>query len=181
MRGVGGESLISVCSEGSEGRESNFSWLGSEGREEETLVTDQDNAIVFAKDDEGCAGYFERLGKQVCGWLDAAGYRYCKGDVMAGEPLWCFARVTEKGRDITREDGRAATEPLGPVAGDSSHETYAFPEGVQGHFASQKIDRIEGAFRDRDHGRSGARDRRRRDAGKVRKNYADSGPWKGRV
>ncbi len=72
---------------------------------------------------------------------------------IAGEPLWCFGRVTEEGRDITRDDGRAATEPLGLVAGDSIHATYAFPGGVQGHFASQKIDRVEGAFRDRDHGR----------------------------
>jgi len=57
---------------------------------------------------------------------------------FAGEPLWCSARVTEKGRDVTAEDRRAATEPLGPVAGDSIHATYAFPGGVHGHFASQK-------------------------------------------
>lgn len=31
-----------------------------------------------------------------------------------------------------------ATIPLGPVAGDSVHASYAFPNGVQGYFASQK-------------------------------------------
>jgi predicted dehydrogenase len=58
---------------------------------------------------------------------------------FAGEPLWCSARVTEKGREVTASDARAASESLGPVAGDSIHASYAFPGGVQGHFASQKI------------------------------------------
>lgn len=57
---------------------------------------------------------------------------------FAGDPLWCAARVMEKGKEITAEHRRAATEPLGPVAGDSIQATYAFPRGVQGHFASQK-------------------------------------------
>ena len=63
---------------------------------------------------------------------------------FGGEPSWCSARVTQNGREITVEDRRAATEPLGPVAGDSIHATYAFPGGVQGHFASQKVPRGEG-------------------------------------
>lgn len=57
---------------------------------------------------------------------------------FAGPALWCSARVTQDGREITARDGREATEPLGPVAGDSIHATYAFSGGVQGHFASQK-------------------------------------------
>lgn len=63
---------------------------------------------------------------------------------FAGEPRWCTARVTQDGREVTREDRRAATEPLGPVAGDTIHATYAFDGGVQGHFASQKVARGEG-------------------------------------
>jgi predicted dehydrogenase len=59
--------------------------------------------------------------------------------LFGGEPQWCSARVTENGRDITRADAREATEPLGPVAGDTIHATYAFQGGVQGHFASQKL------------------------------------------
>ncbi len=57
---------------------------------------------------------------------------------FGGEPLSCTARVTQDGRDVTAADRRAATEPLGPVAGDSIHAAFAFPGGVTGHFASQK-------------------------------------------
>ncbi|HZE99838.1 MAG TPA: Gfo/Idh/MocA family oxidoreductase, partial [Planctomycetota bacterium] len=63
---------------------------------------------------------------------------------FAGEPLWCTARVTQDGRDITVEDRRDATEPLGPVAGDSIQAQYAFPNGVLGSFASQKVPKGEG-------------------------------------
>jgi predicted dehydrogenase len=63
--------------------------------------------------------------------------------LFAGDPLWCTARVTQDGRDITPNDRRAAFEPLGPVAGDSIQATYAFPKGVQGFFASQKVPRGE--------------------------------------
>src|SRR6185503_1875646 len=63
---------------------------------------------------------------------------------FGGSPLWCTARVTQDGRDVTPEDRRAATEPLGPIAGDTIHATFAFPKGVQGHFASQKVPKGEG-------------------------------------
>ena len=58
---------------------------------------------------------------------------------FAGEPLWCCARVTQSGKDIKVGDRRAATEPLGPVAGDAIHASYAFAGGIQGYFASQKV------------------------------------------
>jgi predicted dehydrogenase len=64
--------------------------------------------------------------------------------MFGGEPLWCTARVTQDGRDITVADRRAATEPLGPVAGDTIHASFAFPKGVMGHFASQKVPKGEG-------------------------------------
>ncbi|HVE39075.1 MAG TPA: Gfo/Idh/MocA family oxidoreductase [Planctomycetota bacterium] len=63
---------------------------------------------------------------------------------FAGDPLCCTARVTQDGRDVTPEDRRAATEPLGPIAGDTIHATYAFDKGVQGYFASQKVPKGEG-------------------------------------
>ena len=56
---------------------------------------------------------------------------------FAGEPLWCSARVTQGGREVTAEDRRAGTVPVGLVAGDDVHASFAFPRGVQGHFASQ--------------------------------------------
>jgi len=63
---------------------------------------------------------------------------------FAGDPLWCTARVTQGGRDVTLADRRAATEPLGPVAGDTIHASYAFANGVEGSFASQKVPKGEG-------------------------------------
>ncbi len=65
--------------------------------------------------------------------------------LFGGDPLWCAARVTTDGRDITVADGREATEPLGLVAGDTIHAAFAFAGGVQGHFASQKCSAGRGA------------------------------------
>lgn len=70
-----------------------FMVLGSEGRKEQTLKTDQDNAIVFEDvppDRENAVqDYFLRLARLVCGWLDQAGYTYCDFDIMAQNPQWC--------------------------------------------------------------------------------------------
>ncbi len=70
-----------------------FISLGSEGRGEQTLVTDQDNAIIFedvGEDElEAVEEYFQAFGTKVCTWLDMAGYDFCKGNVMAMNPEWC--------------------------------------------------------------------------------------------
>ncbi|NNF98427.1 MAG: cyclic nucleotide-binding domain-containing protein [Desulfobacteraceae bacterium] len=70
-----------------------FIILGSEGRKEQTLKTDQDNAIIFGDVDDADStdvqAYFLKLGELVCGWLDRAGYPYCKGGIMAQNPKWC--------------------------------------------------------------------------------------------
>jgi CBS domain-containing protein len=67
-----------------------FLALGSMARDEQLLVTDQDNAIVF--DDSYVAelhgDYFSALTKLVCDGLDACGYTYCTGDIMATNPRW---------------------------------------------------------------------------------------------
>jgi len=70
-----------------------FLALGSQGRQEQTLVTDQDNAIVYAPPDPGAQGaeaasYFLELGRRVCGWLNEAGYPFCRGRFMAQNPVW---------------------------------------------------------------------------------------------
>ncbi|TVM06252.1 DUF294 nucleotidyltransferase-like domain-containing protein [Vreelandella aquamarina] len=63
---------------------------GSMARNEQTIVTDQDNALVI--DDAFDPGlhddYFYQLAKFVSDGLDACGYTYCKGDVMATNPQW---------------------------------------------------------------------------------------------
>jgi CBS domain-containing protein len=74
-----------------------FVTLGSEGRREQTLVTDQDNAIVY-EDAEGdeAAEYFGRLGERVCTWLNEVGVEYCEANVMASNPRWCQPLSTWK-------------------------------------------------------------------------------------
>jgi PAS domain S-box-containing protein len=68
-----------------------FLALGSEGRREQTLATDQDNAIIFLSDHpDDHRGYFLELGKQVCTLLDKAGYPFCQGGIMAMNPQWCL-------------------------------------------------------------------------------------------
>ncbi|MBW2011542.1 MAG: CBS domain-containing protein, partial [Deltaproteobacteria bacterium] len=70
-----------------------FMLMGSVGRQEQTLKTDQDNAIIFEdvpeESEKEVREYFLNLSKKVCGWLDQAGYDYCIGDVMAQNPKWC--------------------------------------------------------------------------------------------
>jgi len=70
-----------------------FMTLGSEGRNEQTLKTDQDNAIVFEDvpeaAEEKVMEYFLEFGDRVCTLLDDAGYAFCTGNVMAKNPKWC--------------------------------------------------------------------------------------------
>lgn len=70
-----------------------FLALGSTGRREQTLATDQDNALVYAdptpETKAACEVYFQALATRVCTGLQAAGYAYCRGDVMARNPKWC--------------------------------------------------------------------------------------------
>lgn len=70
-----------------------FLALGSEGRREQTLATDQDNAILYSDVDEADAGYvssyFLKLGESVCAALNEAGFPFCRGEVMAMNPKWC--------------------------------------------------------------------------------------------
>jgi PAS domain S-box-containing protein len=69
-----------------------FICLGSEGRKEESLLTDQDNAIIYEnpkKEKEREVGaYFLLLGEKVCSILNEIGYSFCKGNVMAQNPQW---------------------------------------------------------------------------------------------
>ncbi|MHB0939325.1 MAG: DUF294 nucleotidyltransferase-like domain-containing protein [Armatimonadota bacterium] len=79
-----------------------FLALGSQGRQEMTLASDQDNAILYQDpaDDETAARaetYLLELGRFVCGWLDRAGYSLCKGEVLAQNPRWCRPLSAWKG------------------------------------------------------------------------------------
>lgn len=68
-----------------------YLWLacGSQGRQEQTGVSDQDNCLFLddsVTDDD--MPYFEQLARFVCDGLDAAGYFHCPGDMMATNPNW---------------------------------------------------------------------------------------------
>ncbi len=58
--------------------------------------------------------------------------------LFGGHPQWTFAHVRQDDREMVREDGRPATEPVGPVAGDWLAAMYGFPDGVHGYFESHR-------------------------------------------
>ncbi len=69
-----------------------YLWLacGSQGRQEQTGVSDQDNCLILEDDlDERARGYFEQLATFVSDGLHTCGYVYCPGDMMATNPRWC--------------------------------------------------------------------------------------------
>jgi CBS domain-containing protein len=73
-----------------------FVWMvmGSEGRMEQTLRTDQDNAILYEDPDPAWEAtktaklYFRSLGNQMIGHLAKCGYPLCKGGYMASKASW---------------------------------------------------------------------------------------------
>ncbi len=63
---------------------------GSQGRQEQTGVSDQDNCIII--DDSVTPDdmpYYADLARFVSDGLNAVGYFYCPGDMMATNPRWC--------------------------------------------------------------------------------------------
>jgi CBS domain-containing protein len=77
--------------------DSGFCWmgLGSEGRNEQTLATDQDNAIIFpdreGQDREATRKRLLEFADAVNLALDACGFPLCKGNIMARNPAWCLS------------------------------------------------------------------------------------------
>jgi CBS domain-containing protein len=70
--------------------------LGSEGRLEQTLATDQDNGLVFSASDDGEARQLRELflpfARAANEGLAECGFPLCDGGVMAGNPRWCLSR-----------------------------------------------------------------------------------------
>lgn len=69
-----------------------YLWLacGSQGRQEQTGLSDQDNCLIL-DNAVGAADmpYFERLARIVSQGLNDCGYVFCPGDMMATNPRWC--------------------------------------------------------------------------------------------
>ncbi|WP_038051341.1 DUF294 nucleotidyltransferase-like domain-containing protein [Thioalkalivibrio sp. ALJ1] len=73
-----------------------FTWLafGSQAREEQALVTDQDNGILFDAEADDADAIRERLlpyAKAVNQALAECGFTLCPGNIMAGNPECCLS------------------------------------------------------------------------------------------
>ncbi|EAZ82177.1 DUF294 nucleotidyltransferase-like domain-containing protein [Algoriphagus machipongonensis] len=66
--------------------------LGSEGREEQLLRTDQDNALLYEdvplELEKKASEYFLKIGTEIVEVLLNAGFSPCPGKIMATNPLW---------------------------------------------------------------------------------------------
>lgn len=74
-----------------------FVWAacGSQGRQEQTGVSDQDNCLIIddsATDED--MEWFAALAKFVCDGLDVCGYIHCPGEMMAMTPRWRVRQST---------------------------------------------------------------------------------------
>lgn len=67
-----------------------FLALGSMARDEQSLVTDQDNALILHDSFDPALhdDYFKKLATYVSDGLAACGYTYCTGDIMATNSRW---------------------------------------------------------------------------------------------
>jgi CBS domain-containing protein len=148
-QGVGAESLmqmvtalndalvsraVTIAAAGQPAGLTGFCWigLGSEGRMEQTLATDQDNAIIFPDDPkDGVAETRKRLlalAAYANDMLAAAGFPLCRGEIMARNADWCLTLGEWKARfdDWTRNAGPQALLNAAiffdfrPLAGDAA-------------------------------------------------------------
>lgn len=71
-----------------------FSWfvMGSAGRCEQAVISDQDHGIIYEETSRIASVYFLEFGKRLCSGLDYLGYPYCDGNVMCSNPLWCQSK-----------------------------------------------------------------------------------------
>ena len=72
---------------------SSFCWffMGSSGRKESTIWTDQDNGMIFScfsNEKEDCYAYMREYARVGVLFLNEIGYPYCTGHVMATNKRW---------------------------------------------------------------------------------------------
>ncbi len=69
--------------------------LGSEGRHEQTFVTDQDNGLIFSaaspQEADALRELFLPFAQDVNRQLANCGFTLCSGGIMAGNPDWCLS------------------------------------------------------------------------------------------
>jgi predicted dehydrogenase len=57
---------------------------------------------------------------------------------FGGQPTWCFGRVEQGGKAVTKKDVREGAEAIGPLAGDSITAVYGLESDATAYFASRK-------------------------------------------
>jgi len=80
-----------------------FAWiaLGSEGRSEQTIATDQDNALIYVeRGDVAIKARYIAFAREVNVALDACGYPLCKGNIMASNPTLCLTQQEWRNRFV---------------------------------------------------------------------------------
>lgn len=75
-----------------------FYQMGSAGRGEQFLLTDQDHFLVYDQIGDEQTKYFARLSEEIVNLLERCGFVRCKGDMMASNPIWRGSIKTWIGR-----------------------------------------------------------------------------------
>jgi CBS domain-containing protein len=65
-----------------------FYVMGSAGRKEQFMLTDQDHFLVYENDEECSEEYFKLFSERVVKRLEKAGIRRCEGNMMSSESAW---------------------------------------------------------------------------------------------
>ncbi|WHY67951.1 DUF294 nucleotidyltransferase-like domain-containing protein [Neobacillus sp. SuZ13] len=85
--------------------------MGSAGRFEQSVWSDQDHGIIYLDSSPEAKAYFLSLGKEVSKGLYQVGYPYCDGGVMSGNPFWCKSQ-TEWEKQILNWTSESSWESL---------------------------------------------------------------------
>jgi CBS domain-containing protein len=83
--------------------ENEYCWLalGSEGRQEQTIATDQDNALLLTDAQADAKARWLEFAHDVNQALDACGYPLCKGNIMASNQQLCLTMSEWQARFAT--------------------------------------------------------------------------------
>ncbi|MDQ1147558.1 CBS domain-containing protein [Bacillus sp. SORGH_AS 510] len=88
-----------------------FFVMGSAGRNEQSIWSDQDHGLIYTDTSDVAKSYFLALGKEISKGLYQAGYPYCDGGIMAGNPLWCKS-LSEWQEQLTKWTTEASWESI---------------------------------------------------------------------
>jgi len=113
-----------------------FAWLsiGSQGRKEQLLPTDQDSILIFedvtADKYRDVKDYFLKLGKRTTSILEKVGYELCPNGHMGSNMLWCKSLT-----DWTKQYNNWMNTP-----GENSNEISSIFFDFEIAFGEQKIE-----------------------------------------